>query len=74
MTNQTTIGFTLPEAGNVELVITNNIGQVLYKKTGAFPQGRSEIKLEDLKLAEGTYYYTMYYNEEKQVKKMIVVK
>ncbi len=74
MTNQTTIGFTLPEAGNVELVITNNIGQVLYKKTGAFPQGRSEIKLEDLNLAEGTYYYTMYYNEEKQVKKMIVVK
>ena len=74
MTNQTTIGFTLPEAGNVELVITNNIGQVLYKKTGAFPQGRSEIKLEDLNLAEGTYYYTMYYKEEKQVKKMIVVK
>ncbi|MEE1225850.1 MAG: GEVED domain-containing protein [Bacteroidales bacterium] len=72
--NQTSIGFTLPEAGNVELVITNNIGQIVYQKTGAFPQGRSEIKLEDLNLAEGTYYYTMYYNEEKQVKKMIVVK
>lgn len=72
--NQTSIGFTLPEAGNVELVITNNIGQIVYQKTGAFPQGRSEIKLEDLNLAEGTYHYTMYYNEEKQVKKMIVVK
>jgi hypothetical protein len=72
--NQTSIGFTLPEAGNVELVITNNLGQIVYQKTGAFPQGRSEIKLEDLNLAEGTYYYTMYYNEEKQVKKMIVVK
>ncbi len=72
--NQTSIGFTLPEAGNVELVITNNLGQIVYQKTGSFPQGRSEIKLEDLNLAEGTYYYTMYYNEEKQVKKMIVVK
>lgn len=72
--NQTSIGFTLPEAGNVELVITNNLGQVVYQKTGAYPQGRSEIKLQDLNLAEGTYYYTMYYKEEKQVKKMIVVK
>ncbi|MBR5253508.1 MAG: hypothetical protein IKV46_00515 [Bacteroidales bacterium] len=74
LTNQTTIGFTLPEAGNVELVITNNIGQIVYQKAGAFPQGRSEIKLSDLNLAEGTYYYTMYFKEEKQVKKMIVVK
>ncbi len=72
--NQTAIGFTLPEAGNVELVITNSLGQVVYLHSGAFPQGRSEIKLHDLNLAEGTYYYTMYYKEEKQVKKMIVVR
>ncbi len=72
--NQTSIGFTLPEAGNVDLVITNNLGQVVYQKAGAYPQGRSEIKLQDLNLAEGTYYYTMYYKDEKQVKKMIVVR
>lgn len=71
---QTSIGFTLPEAGNIDLVITNNLGQVVHQTTGVYPQGRSEIKIENLKLAEGTYYYTMYYNNEKQVKKMIVVR
>ena len=71
---QTAIGFTLPEGGKVELVITNNLGQVVYQTTSHYPQGRSEIKIENLNLPEGTYYYTMYYKEEKQVKKMIVVR
>lgn len=71
---QTLIGFTLPEADEATLMVTNNLGQVVKTIKGAYPEGRSTIVLKDLDLPEGVYYYTMYYRGEKQVRKMIIVK
>ncbi len=72
--DQTVIGFTLPEAGEATLTISNNLGQVLKTIKGVYGSGRSTITLKDLDLPEGVYHYTMYYNDQKQVRKMIIVR
>ena len=71
---ETAIGFTLPEAGEATLTISNNLGQVLKTIKGTYGSGRNTIVLRDLGLPEGIYYYTMYYKEQKKVRKMIITK
>ena len=71
---ETTIGFILPQAGEAVLTITNNLGQVLKTIKGTYASGYNTIVLKDLDLPEGVYHYTMYYNNEKQVRKMIIVR
>lgn len=73
-TDETTIGFTLPEAGEATLLITNNLGQVLKTIKGKYGAGRNTIVLKDLDLPEGIYHYTMYYKKDKQMRKMIISK
>lgn len=73
-TDETTIGFTLPESGEATLVITNNLGQVLKTIKGNYGEGRNTIVLKDLDLPEGIYHYTMYYKKDKQMRKMIISK
>ena len=72
--NETTIGFTLPQSGEAVLTITNNLGQVVKTIKGVYRSGHNMIVLKDLGLPEGVYYYTMFYNNEKQVKKMIIAR
>ena len=71
---ETTIEFTLPQAGEAVLTITNNLGQVLKTIKGVYGSGKNVIVLKDIDWPEGVYYYTMFYNNEKQVKKMIIAK
>lgn len=73
-TDETTIGFVLPEAGEATLLITNNLGQVLKTIKGKYGEGRNTIVLKDLGLPEGIYHYTMYYKKDKQMRKMIISK
>lgn len=73
-TDETTIGFTLPEAGEATLLITNNLGQVLKTIKGKYGAGRNTIVLKDLDLPEGIYHYTLYYKKDKQMRKMIISK
>ncbi len=71
---ETQIGFTLPEAGEAVLTISNNLGQVLKTIKGEYNSGHNVIILKDLDLPEGVYHYTMYYNNQKQMRKMIIIR
>ncbi len=72
--SQTNIGFTLPKSGKVSLYVTNTLGQVVYSKDANYSEGYHNIDFDATKLDEGVYYYTMEFDGEKQVRKMIIVR
>ncbi len=71
---ETSIGFFIPKAGKVSLYVSNTLGQVIYSTEGQYSAGKHTINFDASNLDEGVYYYTMEYNNEKQVKKMIITK
>lgn len=72
--DQTRIGFTLPQAGQIQFYVSNTIGQVIYSTTASYSEGHHYINFDAEKLEEGVYYYTMIFNGEKQMKKMIIIR
>jgi len=74
MNNSTTIDFYLPSAGDTRFFLVNNMGQLIKNENKYYAQGKHQIKLENLNLAQGAYYYTMEYNGQKRVKKLIVIR
>lgn len=71
----TTIKFFLPEATEVELLITDVTGRLITKKVQSYPAGNQsvEINYADLQ-ASGVLYYTIKAGEYTATKKMISLK
>ena len=72
--DQTRIGFVLPQAGEIQFYVTNTVGQIIYTKQGEYKEGRNFIDFDASQLEEGVYYYVMTYKNEKQMKKMIIIR
>ncbi|MDF1697441.1 MAG: proprotein convertase P-domain-containing protein [Saprospiraceae bacterium] len=72
----TNISFYLPEAMDVELVITDVTGRLVSKSVRAFGSGKQnvEIKYSDLGTSTGVLYYTVKAGEFTATKKMINVR
>ncbi|MCF8239319.1 MAG: T9SS type A sorting domain-containing protein [Saprospiraceae bacterium] len=72
-TNQTRIGFYLPEAGEATLTVYDVMGKVLYKSNASFEYGVNEFVLSRSELPEqGVLYYTVQYGGQVATKRMIV--
>ncbi len=68
----TTIAFTLPEAGDIKMTIFDVTGKVIKTVTGTYPKGNNEIALssEDFN-AQGVLFYELEALGHKAIKKMI---
>ncbi len=75
-----TVPFSLPQSGEVELIVYNVLGQrVLRYKRGTEAAGRYTQKLDMSSFASGVYFYELRVRTEKtvlfrDVKKMVLVK
>ncbi|MEZ5043939.1 MAG: choice-of-anchor L domain-containing protein [Saprospiraceae bacterium] len=68
---ETIIPFELPQSEQVTLLIYNQLGQEVWRKTSRYPAGRSEEKVQlD---AQGVYYYALVTPWGKATKKMVMV-
>ncbi len=73
-TNETTIGFYLPEEQNVQLTIWTHTGRVLKHIQATYPAGYSEIKLNRAGMPEsGTLIYELKTDKYKATKKMVLM-
>ena len=76
-TTQTTIGFSLPEAGTATLRVYDLTGRTLHEQTGDYPAGAHRIALDlaPLQLPDGVLYYELRVAEMlPQVKRMVVAR
>jgi len=71
---QTSISFDLPEASDVELVITDQLGRTVRTLRGNYPQGRSTLDFKAEELAQGVYRYTFKAGSFSATRTMILVK
>ena len=71
---ETTIGFNLPEAGDVSLKIYDLSGRVLKQIDGDFAKGYNEVRIsrDDL-TGSGVLYYQLDTQNDSKTKKMILV-
>nr|MBP6569694.1 T9SS type A sorting domain-containing protein [Saprospiraceae bacterium] len=71
-TATTSIGFTLPSAGEAKLTIYDITGKVLKTITNTYPKGRSEVNIASEEInAQGVMFYELESNGLKATKKMI---
>lgn len=72
---QTTIAFSLPEAGNATLTVTDLTGKQIYRRTARFAQGYNEIVITGEELpASGVLYYQLEAGNFYQSRKMVLLK
>ncbi len=72
--DNTMIEFYLPTAGNTRFFIVNNMGQLIRNENKFYPEGKHQIHLKDLNLPQGIYYYSMEFEGQRLMKKMIIAK
>lgn len=71
---QTTISFTLPEAGTANLTIYDVTGKVIRKVSGKYPKGRNEVTFNAEEFnAQGVMFYELESNGHKATRKMILL-
>jgi len=73
-TNNTFIGFELPNAAAIELNILDMQGQIIQTKKGNYDKGQQQIEVHANELPNGTYYYQLVTPFGVAAKKMIVLK
>ncbi|MEE1225972.1 MAG: T9SS type A sorting domain-containing protein [Bacteroidales bacterium] len=75
-TDNATISYSLKKAGNVSIVITDLMGRVVMNmEEGTQNAGVNyTVNVNTANLANGTYFYTLNVNGEKQTKKFVVSK
>jgi len=71
---ETSISFDLPEASDVELLITDQLGRTVRILRGQYPQGRSTMDFKAEELPQGVYRYTLKAGEFSATRTMILVK
>ncbi|MEZ4906120.1 MAG: T9SS type A sorting domain-containing protein [Saprospiraceae bacterium] len=74
-TNETEIGFVLPEAGNVNITVYDITGKVLFTKSSDFDKGFNSVNVsrDDLNSASGVLYYKIENGVNSAVKKMVLM-
>ena len=70
---QTQIGFFLPEANEVRLIIRDALGRVVWEKAGRYPAGE-QMETVNLSLAAGMYFYTLRTEKSTLTKSMSISK
>jgi len=71
----TTIEYSLPSAGHVELVIYNTLGQIVATLVNERNSaGLHQVSFDASGLASGVYFYELVAKDFNQVKKMLLVK
>ncbi|MEL6922578.1 MAG: T9SS type A sorting domain-containing protein, partial [Bacteroidota bacterium] len=70
---QTDIRFELPNNMEAELLIHNQFGQLIKRYEGGFVKGLNKIRIEQLDLASGVYYYTLKAQDFSGTRSMIVI-
>ena len=69
---KTLVPVTLPGPGTVRLQVFAADGRLLYRSEHAVAEGKSMLPLDLAGYAAGIYYYSVEYNGERQVRKMVV--
>ncbi len=73
--NETVIGFTLPEEGAITLSIHQSDGRVLHVVKGDYPNGKSEVLIKASVLpSDGILFYTLTTENHKATKQMVKMK
>ena len=74
--NNATISYSLNKSGNVSIVVTDLMGRVVMNmEQGNQTAGVNyTVDVNTANLANGTYFYTLNVNGEKQTKKFVVSK
>ena len=71
----TTIEYSIPESGNVKLVVYNSLGEEVATLTNGYKAaGFYKVNLDAAGLSSGIYYYELTSNNFREVKKMILLK
>lgn len=71
----TSIRFDLPNATNVRLIVTDVLGRVVSTLVnGQMSAGRHNVLFNAESLASGTYFYTLFTDDAKISKKMLLMK
>ncbi len=71
----TTIGFSVPKAGNVTINVFNSMGQqVRTVANRSFSSGKHTINFDASSLASGTYFYTIKSGQFTETRKMTLIK
>ena len=68
----TTIGFTVPDNGEVVLSLMNSIGKVVYRESKKVDVGSHKITLNTSHFTAGVYFYEFKFNGSRLYKKMII--
>ena len=69
---QTTIEFSLPKQGTVNLVISDITGRQVHQTQGEFQAGMHRVLLDARELAAGVYFCKLRWNNRQLVHKMLI--
>ncbi len=69
--DETTIGFTIPEAGQVVFTVTNILGETIYSESADYATGQHAILLNTRSMAAGLYYYSITFDQKQLTRKMV---
>ncbi len=72
--NSTSVPFYLPKTGQMEFVVVNLLGQVMYQESGQRSAGDQLIKMDLNNFSDGVYFYWMIFENQKLSNKMIISK
>jgi hypothetical protein len=68
----TTIGFTVPNNGEVVFSLMNSVGKIVSRESKNVSAGSNQIKLNTSNFAAGIYFYEFEFNGIKLYRKMII--
>jgi hypothetical protein len=69
--DQTTIGFRLPEKGLVQLQVQDQTGRIIFQETKTYEAGIQTIQLNtEIFRGPGVYYYQLDTEQGRAIKKM----
>ena len=74
VSGNTLIPFRIPESGEVQIVITDLPGKIIYREMQTRPAGEHTYELDANHLSQGVYYYTLEYKGQRITRKMVVRK
>ncbi len=68
----TKFDFAIPARGSVRLTVTDVVGRQVFESVKVYDEGRHTVTMDRRDWAAGVYYYTVEYDGESQMHKMIV--
>ena len=71
---QTVIGFSLPQEGRVNLVVSDITGRPVRRLEGMYQSGYHEFTVDAHDLSSGIYFYKLNWNDRQLVRKMVIQK